>query len=527
MSDIKSFEEYQRLIEQCNEIEVLREEGHGWEEIASALGLTGEIAARRLYKKLAKLRDEPPTGIEHLDFTRESLNQVLTAKSTNKRRYLISTITPLAPTNQKAFLSLLYASRELGAELVLLLGKSHVRPLQTQIYHYDPWLKQFEKYITFATEFVFNDRILAKELQITPQQLNPLTGQKSIDWGTENSSVIIASTQICWETAARGNGRSPRILVGTGSISKPKYLMDTRVGVMANQNHDIGAIILEVVDHKKFFLRHLPIDEKSGAFFDIAKSVCKKYTPTGSKKASAEAWVLGDKHIGHDNPEVWKAQQRLAKIVNPKYYVMHDVVDGASGTHWNWENPFRRATAKFLKIADELEAVSGFLGMMRKLLPKARGIVVESNHHNHILEYLEKGKYMRDPHNHEIGHRMVVEMYDKLNPIQRRCDPDHLFDWTKHRDDFYIADVNVAIHGHLGPNGVRGSIKNIRTIERNAIIAHSHSPGIYRNIMQIGHSSAEDHGYNKGPSSWLTADGLIYEGGLKQLIVYFGDHFCM
>jgi hypothetical protein len=48
---------------------------------------------------------------------------------------------------------------------------------------------------------------------------------------------------------------------------------------------------------------------------------------------------------------------------------------------------------------------------------------------------------------------------------------------------------------------------------------------MYRGIMQIGHSSVDEHGYNKGPSSWMGADGLIYEGGLKQLIIYIDGEF--
>lgn len=522
--EIKSIEDFEKCVKHFAKLEALREKNVPWEKIAKKFKLGSETSARRFYNKLKNVVENPPEGLEHIDFTREALQKTVKAKKINGQRYLISSITPGATTNQKAFLSLYKKSKELNAKVILLLARSHNRPLEAQIYHYDSWLKQF-KDVLLVTEYVFNKNIMAVDLQINPQQLNPLTGIKGINWGEDSASVIVATTQLCLEAVARGNGRTPRIIAGTGTISNPNYLKDTRTGRMAEQNHDCGAFIVEVVNNSKFFIRPLEIDPKTGNFYDVARGICKKYTPEGSTKANAKGWVLGDKHIGHPNPKVWEAQKELANITKPEEYALHDVLDGNSASHHTWKKPLKRFQRPFFSIQEELDACKKFLEDMAKLLPKAQGYMIDSNHHDHITKYLEDGNYLFDKINYAIGHRMIVELLDGINPLSSRLDVDNKLIWTTHKDDYYIEGVNIAIHGHRGPNGSKGSLKSIANIEKSAIIGHSHTPGMYRGIMQVGHSSAEEHGYNEGPSSWITADGLIYEGGLKQLIMYIDGEF--
>lgn len=522
---VGSLEEFEAFMEELALIREWREQEYSWAEIAADLELGSETAARRHTRNLEDLEANPPEGLEHSDFTKESLKQTITAKRSANKRYIITTITAKAKTNQKAFLSLLNAAKELDAELVLLLGRSHNKPMQKQIPHYDPWLKQFRDKVTFAEEYIFNESIRAVDLQINPQQLNPLTGIKGLNFGKHQSSVIIASTQIALESEARGNGRSPRVVAGTGTISMPHYLKDTRTGRMAEQNHDFGAVMLEISTEKKFFMRILEIDGDSGIFFDIAKGECKQYSPDGSKPARAEAWILGDKHIGHDCQVTWAAQKQLAKIANPKAYALHDLIDGSSVHKHAWDKLLTREMRPFFSIEDELKAVGYFLEDMKELLPNAKGFIVDSNHTDHISDYLDRGRYLKDKINYDIGHRMIVDFLDNKNPFQLRCDPKERLTWLTANDDYYICDVNIAMHGHRGPNGSKGSIKNIANIEDKAVIGHSHSPGWYRSIVQIGHSSTEDHGYNQGPSSWITADGLIFKKGLRQLIMYIDGEF--
>ena len=74
------------------------------------------------------------------------------------------------------------------------------------------------------------------------------------------------------------------------------------------------------------------------------------------------------------------------------------------------------------------------------------------------------------------------------------------------------------MHGDRGPNGARGSIKNLRRIGVKSIIGHSHSPGIDEGAYQNGTSTRLRLGYNVGPSSWLNAHTVVYANGKRSLI---------
>lgn len=83
---------------------------------------------------------------------------------------------------------------------------------------------------------------------------------------------------------------------------------------------------------------------------------------------------------------------------------------------------------------------------------------------------------------------------------------------------FVIEGIAVDMHGDKGPNGARGSIKNLRRIGVRSVIGHSHSPGISEGAYQTGTSTFLRLEYNGGPSSWLNTHCAIYPNGKRTLI---------
>lgn len=82
-----------------------------------------------------------------------------------------------------------------------------------------------------------------------------------------------------------------------------------------------------------------------------------------------------------------------------------------------------------------------------------------------------------------------------------------------------IEGIQCGYHGHKGPNGAKGSIRNMRRIGEKTVIAHGHGPGINEGCYQVGHNAKASQPYAKGsPSSWMHTDCLIYPGGKRQLI---------
>lgn len=85
-------------------------------------------------------------------------------------------------------------------------------------------------------------------------------------------------------------------------------------------------------------------------------------------------------------------------------------------------------------------------------------------------------------------------------------------------ESFVIEGIECGMHGDIGPNGARGSIRNLRRIGIRSFVGHSHTPGIEEGCYQVGTSSRLKLEYNNGPSSWLNTHGLIYPSGKRTLI---------
>ena len=66
----------------------------------------------------------------------------------------------------------------------------------------------------------------------------------------------------------------------------------------------------------------------------------------------------------------------------------------------------------------------------------------------------------------------------------------------KREKDYKLHGVHIGAHGDKGNNGSRGSIQQLELSYGNAVIGHSHSPGILRNIWQVGTSTKLILDYN-------------------------------
>jgi hypothetical protein len=89
-----------------------------------------------------------------------------------------------------------------------------------------------------------------------------------------------------------------------------------------------------------------------------------------------------------------------------------------------------------------------------------------------------------------------------------------------------IKGIQMDLHGDKGPNGARGSIKNLRRVGCRVMIGHSHSPGFNEGAMQVGTSSRLQLEYNHGGvSGWLHTHGVVYANGKRQLITIINGKY--
>lgn len=487
------------------------------------------------------------------EFTHASFDAIRKASGKEKGRWFVTAVTPVSTLSTikkkhgheyghnlyvPGFKAVQTWMKERDAELVLLPMRAHMPALHGQPSYYDPRLHEHQD--SFANEFHFNDMLRALDVHLNPQQIHPLTGLHRIRGGKPqvivdgevvptrfNQSLIFAHAKQDMECVATGNGTLARVMYSTGAISLPEYLPN-RIGRIASEGHVLGGLIVEV-DEDKFWVRQVQF-AADGSFCDIDG---KRYRPDGRvSPVKAKALRMGDLHAGRENADVIASQVRLADVNEPSELFVEDVFDGASVSHHTEKTRLSRAMrpSKFLSIAEELNYGAALLATLKSKF-EAKLVVVSSNHHEHLVRYLEEGRYLKDDPNYAIAHRMISEILDHNEvakrdgvafhidiPLRSRLDPGGDFEWLDPEQDYYVDGVQMGSHGHLGVDGARGSPIDLEKTFGDGMIGHLHAPRIMGRLMVVGHASMPRHGYNRGPSRWLNTCGVVWPGGQKQLV---------
>lgn len=497
---------------------------------------------RRFADEVKRLHEEKSKPRPHQDFTREALGNPKSVNKVKTKRFFLTAIGLGQPLHKEGFKAILSFCEKKKAKLILLPMRAHVRAMEDQPNYYDPELKAYKNCI--YTEYVLNSRLKALELQINPQQVNPLTGLHRIRGRTEESydkeiveyrdmitrqkkqSIIVAHSKQLMEVFATGNDSYPRIIHSTGAITRPNYLLDRRIGHIATEDHDLGGLIIEV-NGDEFYPRQVQINPANGSFVDLGE----RFKADGTVvKEAAEGFVMGDIHPGHESDEALGVWHEIWGYTNPKKIFLHDWLDGTSNSPHLEKRKYSNAVrpSPFKDIPTELEYAKKVL--YEKVADKApkgsKLYLVPSNHPDFTERYIESGRYINDcAENYKIAHRFVVEKLDGKDPLRSRLDPDNRFEWPAREDDIIVEGVQCNAHGDMAADGVKGSPMALEKTYSAAMTAHSHKPGITHELFSVGHSSEDRHGYNRGASSWIKCSGLIYKGGHRQLIMVINGRY--
>jgi len=379
--------------------------------------------------------------------------------------------------------------------------------------------KSISKYI-MTEEYQLNKSITVSLLPIRPTTTQPLVGLNRFT----KHSTIFGSPKLFMKPIPTSNYKIPKVIMTTGCITRP-YYSNTKVGRMAEQDHTYSAVVVEIEDNKRYHFRQLVMNEM-GEFTDLGI----KYGSKGTKVNHAIGLVLGDIHVGSVCPQVINATNEMRALLQPKQLIFHDVMDSFSINHHHENDSIIKANKAETgenNLKNEYEAVADFLyeTMNYKYNKVEKGIIVESNHDEAVDRYIKEGRYINDPINLRISSKLAAEMLDGKKPLEayitkysKYADKLNNLVFLDVDDDYYVTDVQVAQHGHIGSNGARGSIKSQEMGAKKSIVAHSHSPEIFHNVYRVGTSTYLKLEYNKGFSSWLNSHCAIYSDGTRQII---------
>ncbi len=379
------------------------------------------------------------------------------------------------------------------------------------------------------------------DMNIIPTAADPLSGLESY---TGRHSGIFPHVKCRMASIAAGKYEPTKFNYTTGAITQRNYIQ-RKEGLKAQFHHVYGALLVEVDAGGNWYVRQLNADS-TGTFYDTpatAKTgivrVRKGEVTEGHR---AEAATMGDIHEDQIDESVKQTiwgEGGMLDTLDPKYQFLHDLLDGYRFNHHeanNVHSVFRRYVEKKTSIADELRGVHRFLVETKR--DGTKTIVVDSNHHHFLGRWLRERNGLLDPSNAEIWIKAQSLVYSALR--RDATEPNYLriameaigeagFEKQSgikflNPDESFItcADAHGGIengmHGHDGPNGSRGSPRNLARMGRKANTGHTHTAGIVDGVYTAGCCCILDPEYVHGPSAWSHSQIVTYPNGKRAII---------
>lgn len=441
--------------------------------------------------------------------------------------YIITAAQNATPVHQGFLAALKVAAKDKGAELIVIpmRYKNPTSRWTASQANEETWAPELEPYLYNQRKKLNANLVLLSDVKAQPTASAPLSGFEGLTGG---ESSIIGHTRVQLRVVPVPAGRFPKILTTTGACTLPNYT-DSKAGKLGDFHHSLAAVVVEVRG-KRFYLRQIGAD-KDGTFTDLDKV----YSATGVTQAPpALALVMGDTHARFVCPKVMKATfgpKGIVETLNPETLVWHDLLDGYSANPHHLGNPFiasAKLQAGFSNVRKEVEDTISFLD---RATGNRKSVVVASNHDNFLARWVMREDWKRDPENAAFYLETAIVMLasSKMGPGGAQFN-DPFRHWVaKHStnagvrclssdESLSIAGVECGMHGNQGPNGSRGSIKNLSKLGSKVIVGHSHTPSIESGSFQTGTSTPLRLEYTSGPSSWLNSHVIIYNSGKRSLL---------
>ena len=301
-----------------------------------------------------------------------------------------------------------------------------------------------------------------------------------------------------------------------------------KAGLKAEHHHSYACLVVEVNHNGNWWVRQVGAAGSTCQLQDLDVIVDGGKVTTGNQ---VEAITWGDLHATMLDPVVEKVSLEMLDYLKPKAQFLHDVMEGASVNHHTAKNAhekFKVYLRGLSKVEDELKQTIDKIKLYER--PWCTTVVVDSNHDNWVMRWLQEHDYRSDPQNAVFFLQAQLAVYGSM---QYGDDRFHLLEWAMRKYDisedviFLRTDETYTIcngkiecgqHGHLGPNGQRGTPQNLSRIGKRANTGHTHTAGIFSGLYVAGTSTKLSWGYNVGPSSWSHSHIITYPNGKRSIV---------
>ena len=455
------------------------------------------------------------------------------------KRYVLTSAQNNTRVNDSVWESLTALARHYRAEILvgtfsydqnqfrqMSVKRGTEKPFEKEMW-YD---KRIEPLIVDRRVKLADGLIWCGEMNILPTAVNPLA---ALETYTARKSSIFPHAKMAMRTIPAMQGEYAKLNFTTGTVTKRNYVQK-RLGLIAEHHHVYGALLVEVNDEGRWWVRQLNADGK-GRIQDLNVVADGERGVTTRNHVEAVTW--GDLHATCADETVVVASMDMLDTLRPKFQFLHDVLEGNSITHHNANNPharFQTWLRGLNRLDEELRRTVKVLERYKR--PWAHLVVVDSNHDDAwIQRWLREYDYRKDPPNSELFLKAQAHLYSRIRAGAMPRDV-NMLEWCLREVGydssarFLVADESFAIcsrkiecgmHGHLGPNGRWGTPENLAKMGRKANTAHTHTAGIYNGLYVAGTSSKLRWDYNRGPSGWTHSHIVTYPNGKRSIITIY------
>lgn len=457
------------------------------------------------------------------------------------KRYLITSAQNATPIHERFWNALLQAKKYYDAELVVIPGRyKNPTSIWTQKNQENEWWDKNVLPYLFDGRINLNDRIvILGDLKIQWAAANPLSGLNTI---TGDKSGIVGHGNRALRSIAAPQYKHPKIMFTTGSCTTENYT-DTKRGKIAEFNHSIGGLIVEI-DGDTFYARQLSAT-KDGSFIDLDV----EFSAEGVRPAErALALSQGDSHVRFVDPNVIKAtfdnEDSLVRLIRPKYIVWHDLLDQHSRNHHHrlnndWITELAKQKAGIESLREEIEEAVKFVN--EKTPRDSHSVIVSSNHDRAVSRWLLETDFRKDPINAEFYLELALMIAKTAHRTSGGVAYDDAFilyarnkklagenvRFLKEGESFLLHGVQYGLHGDKGPNGARGTTKNLSAIGVKATKGHSHTAEIIDGCYSSGTSTPRLEYEGGGPSSHTNSHVVQYANGKRTIIFIINGNYCL
>ena len=434
------------------------------------------------------------------------------------KRYIISSAQSGSPVNDTFYINMMKYAEFINAE-VGIIATRYRNPTSNFVVETDVWDSMLEGQLTAVRQTLHKNLSLVADLKIQATSPNPTNG---LDAFEGHKSIIVGSPTVESRPVSVLPTDTQKSIYSTGTVTVPNFT-DSVAGGKAEDLHNYGFVVVEIENDDVVHVRNV-IANVDGSFNDLIYRV----EDGEITQEDTQTLVWGDSHFAQKDFRVTEAFRNLCEDLGVSHSVLHDVWDSESINVHNVKDPI--VQHQLMKegrddLQKELDQMIDELEWFSENMLKTT--VVYSNHDDMLDRAMVQSDWRDNLKNAEVFVRLLsLKLSGKADDgIIHYLINQHFDNITALGvEDSYIENgVELALHGHKGPNGSRGNIKSFGRLTTPNIIGHSHAPGIKWNTFQVGVSCGLKHGYNKGLSNWGYAGVTLNKHGARQLIVFNKD----